>query len=288
MIYLIIAFIVVIILVCLELVREQKGYVIRHYQISSEKLSGNSEELKLVFLSDLHGHEYGKNNERLIKDIEEIAPAAILCGGDMVIGKENYCCDKVIDFIGKLTKIAPVYHANGNHEQRLRTDAEKYGDIYEKYKEALVKYGVIYMENETQIFEAKGKKIKITGVELPSYCYAHNGVKPIKEKDIENQVGKADTSCYNVLMAHHPAYVADYKEWGADLVLSGHLHGGVMRLPILGGVISPQMGLFPKYSGDHYKEEDVDIVVSKGLGTHTIHIRLFNPAELIVLHLNGR
>ena len=71
------------------------------------------------------------------------------------------------------------------------------------------------------------------------------------------------------------------------MILSGHLHGGIIRVPGLGGVISPQMGLFPKYSGSLYREEDTRIVVSKGLGTHTVNIRLFNPAELIVLHVRG-
>ena len=90
---------------------------------------------------------------------------------------------------------------------------------------------------------------------------------------------------YQILLAHNPAYVPVYKEWGADLILSGHLHGGVMRIPGIGGVIGPDFTIFPKYSGDIYREGDATIVVSKGLGVHSIPVRLFNPAELIVLEM---
>jgi predicted MPP superfamily phosphohydrolase len=79
----------------------------------------------------------------------------------------------------------------------------------------------------------------------------------------------------------------NYVEWGADLVLSGHLHGGIVRIPGLVGAISPSFEIFPKYSGDLYYEEDTAIVVSKGLGTHTINIRLFNSAEVVVIHLKS-
>ena len=86
-------------------------------------------------------------------------------------------------------------------------------------------------------------------------------------------------------MAHNPVYMEAYKKWGADLVLCGHLHGGIVRIPWLGGVISPQFRLFPKHSGELTKEGEQNMVVSKGLGTHTIKIRFLNMAEVIVLHI---
>ena len=79
----------------------------------------------------------------------------------------------------------------------------------------------------------------------------------------------------------------EYKKWGADLILSGHYHGGIVRIPGVTGVITPAFEIFPKYSGDFYREGDTNIVVSKGLGTHTVNVRFLNPAELIVLHLRG-
>ncbi|MFR8545685.1 MAG: metallophosphoesterase, partial [[Clostridium] scindens] len=110
--------------------------------------------------------------------------------------------------------------------------------------------------------------------------------RPMEEEEIESRVGTADSS-YQILLAHNPAYVAAYRKWGADLILSGHLHGGIVRIPGIGGVIAPDFTLFPKYSGDIYREEDATVVVSKGLGAHSVPIRLLNPAEMVVLVLNG-
>ena len=101
-------------------------------------------------------------------------------------------------------------------------------------------------------------------------------------------MGKKDSTNYQILLAHNPMYAETYLEWGADLILSGHLHGGIVRIPGLGGVVSPQFRLFPKYSGEHTEKNGKSVVVSKGLGTHTIKIRFLNPAEVVVLHLSGK
>ena len=277
----------IVVMMIIEMIREQFVFKVKHYEIKSQKLNRVEEEIRIMFLSDLHGHEYGKDNEVLLEKIQENKPDLILCGGDMIVGKEGYDCAGVTVFIKKLRKIAPVYCANGNHEERVRLNPDKYGDIYKPYKEELVKNGIVYLENDACEIEVNGAVLEITGMELPPECYGHTGLKKIKQEQITEKVGYADKEKYNILMAHHPAYMEHYKRWGADLTLSGHLHGGVVRIPGLGGVISPQMGLFPKYSGGHFKEDEMDIVVSRGLGTHTINIRLFNVAELIVLHLKG-
>ena len=101
-------------------------------------------------------------------------------------------------------------------------------------------------------------------------------------------LGKVDDTKYQVLLAHNPPYMQAYCKWGADLILSGHLHGGVVRLPGIGGVISPQFHLFPKYSGELTVEGETSIVVSKGVGTHTFKVRFLNPAEIVVLHIKGK
>lgn len=87
------------------------------------------------------------------------------------------------------------------------------------------------------------------------------------------------------MIAHNPEYFPAYAEWGADLVLSGHVHGGLMRLPFLGGVIAPSMKLFPKYDGGVFEEHGSTMILSRGLGTHTLPIRIFNPGELVVIRL---
>ena len=89
------------------------------------------------------------------------------------------------------------------------------------------------------------------------------------------------------MIAHNPIFANSYLDWGADLVLSGHLHGGVVRLPGIGGIITPDFTLFPKFSGELTKVNDASVVVSKGIGIHTIKVRLFNPAEVVVMHISG-
>ena len=284
---LIVILILIVIATVIEMIREQFVFKVRHYEIHSSKLNNVNDELKIVFISDLHGHEYGQNNCRLLQSISEIQPDLILSGGDMIVGKKDYDCTKVIRFVRELCKIAPVFCANGNHEERMKLFPEKYGNIYEPYKQELLKAGVTCIENESCVFNKNNISIVVTGVELPMECYAHRGLKKIKTEQITEKIGYADETKYNILLAHHPAYMEHYKEWGADLTLSGHLHGGVVRIPGLGGVVSPQMGLFPKYSGGYFSEGRMDFVVSRGLGTHTINVRLFNQAELIVLHVKG-
>ena len=104
---------------------------------------------------------------------------------------------------------------------------------------------------------------------------------------VEECLGKPEKEAFQILIAHNPVHFQAYRRWGADLVLSGHLHGGLVRIPGIGGVISPQFRIFPKYCGELTREKDSWIAVSKGLGSHTINIRLFNPAEVVVLHLKA-
>ena len=140
--------------------------------------------------------------------------------------------------------------------------------------------------NGSEEIPVNGMKLRLYGMELPFGCYKKGWkVCPLTTGEMEERIGSAETDAYCILMAHHPLYAETYWKWGADLVLSGHLHGGIARLPLLGGVISPQFRLFPRYSGDCYEKDGKYIVVSKGLGTHTINFRFWNPAELVVLDI---
>lgn len=104
---------------------------------------------------------------------------------------------------------------------------------------------------------------------------------------IEKLIGEADENSFEILIAHNPVYAEEYAKWGADIILSGHLHGGIVRIPFWRGVVSPQISLFPKYSGGNYQIGDSNLIVSRGLGMHTIKIRLFNEAEVVVLDIKG-
>lgn len=274
------------ILSILEIVRELHGFVVKDYTITTNKLNGLNGELRAVFLSDLHNKSYGKDNEELISAIKAARPDLILITGDMLVAKRHTKYDQALPLLTKLPEIAPVYMSNGNHEQRLKDEPEKYGDFSE-YKAQLLKAGIHLLENESEYINLYGARIKITGLELHESTYKKIGCPHLTKADMEACVGPADAQSYQVLLAHNPAFFEAYKNWGADLTLSGHLHGGVVRIPGWRGIITPQLRLFPKYSGEMTAEAERVIVVSRGLGTHTVHLRLFNQAEMIVLHFTG-
>ena len=274
----------------LEIYRELHHFRVTHYTIESQKFKGFSRDLNLIFLSDLHNRVYGEKNEPLLQAIRNEKPDLILIGGDMLVGKEDASYDIALDFTSQLPEIAPVLYATGNHEQRMREKPEIYQAAYADYRQQLKDRGVLFLENGSCRIEAGTVLLEISGVELPSASYKKLKKLPIQASDIaeylhKDSVSVTEDSVYRILLAHNPAYMNAYKGWGADLILSGHLHGGVMRLPGIGGVITPQAFLFPKYSGEMTKEGEQTIIVSHGLGTHTINIRLFNQPEVVSICL---
>ena len=274
----------------LEIYRELHHFRVTHYTIESQKFKGFSRDLNLIFLSDLHNRVYGEKNEPLLQAIRNEKPDLILIGGDMLVGKEDASYDIALDFTSQLPEIAPVLYATGNHEQRMREKPEIYQAAYADYRQQLKDRGVLFLENGSCRIEAGTVLLEISGVELPSASYKKLKKLPIQASDIaeylhKDRVSVTEDSVYRILLAHNPAYMNAYKGWGADLILSGHLHGGVMRLPGIGGVITPQAFLFPKYSGEMTKEGEQTIIVSRGLGTHTINIRLFNQPEVVSICL---
>lgn len=268
-------------LVFLEVIRELHCFQVTEYTVESEKLKNDGKEQRVIFLSDLHNHVYGKENEKLRKAIVDAKPDLILIGGDMLVGKKGRDYGPALKFVKSLTSICPVYYANGNHEQRMKEKPEEYDFLYKEYKKSLQKEGVCFLENQT----VKVKNVKITGLEIPLTGYRRLREGYVEEAEIVRRIGEKEGEEFQILLAHNPCYMELYKKWGADLILSGHLHGGVARIPGVLGVITPAFQLFPKYSGDIYREDGKAIIVSKGLGTHTVNIRFLNPAEVIVIHL---
>lgn len=283
---LIIMFVILLAAALIEIYRELHSFQVTRYIVASDKLS-EGERGRVIFLSDLHNHLYGEKNKNLLKAIEGEKPDYILIGGDMLVGKNGYTYDVAEEFVKSLAKMCPVYYANGNHEQRMKEQPDKYEQSYEKYKESLTASGIHFLENESVQISLDLAQVTISGLEIPRECYTHFRKTVMRGGVIEERIGKCSCDRYQILLAHNPSYMREYIEWGADLILSGHLHGGIVRIPGIAGVISPNLELFPKYSGDMYKEGKQTVIVSKGLGSHTIPVRLFNPAEIVVIDLEG-
>ncbi len=328
------------------MIADNHRFVIRRYEVSSDKTTG---EMTFAFLTDLHAKEYGKDNEKLLHAIDQCHPDAVLVGGDMIVAahgmadekaaeackeekakekspaackadtKKNRTADesaeewmeKPLSLLGRLAEKYPVYYVNGNHELKLYWHREFCGDAYAQLMTALEEAGVTSLHNRaiplnlpvSQISpipqslsqtDAFGKSsrcgIMLYGLELdyPFYKKFHRETLTVEE--IERLIGKPDPSKFTILITHNPRYFETYAAWGADLVLCGHVHGGIARLPFLGGVISPYITLFPKYSGGRYVLPKKDggesvMILSCGLGMHTLPVRFLNPAELSVITL---
>lgn len=277
----------VFIVYCLiEMIRELRDFRVTKYRICSQKLNGIKREKKIIFLSDLHNRMYGEENERLLESIRNQHPDLILIGGDMLVRKDGNFYDKTVHFLAKLPGICPVYCANGNHEQKLKELPDKYEQSYEEYKKALTASGIHMLENASETVKLDEVPVKLSGLEIPLGAYARFGKKELSLKEITDRIGEHGDD-YQMLLAHHPGYMKEYLAYGADLILGGHYHGCLVQLPGIGGVISTNFTLFPKYSGGIYQEGEQTAVVSRGLGTHSVPLRLWNWPELIVLELSG-
>lgn len=287
MIKIILIIVAVFIVYCLiEMIRELRDFRVTKYRICSQKLNGIKREKKIIFLSDLHNRMYGEENERLLESIRNQHPDLILIGGDMLVRKDGNSYDKTVHFLAKLPGICPVYCANGNHEQKLKELPDKYEQSYEEYKKALTASGIHMLENASETVKLDEVPVKLSGLEIPLGAYARFGKKELSLKEITDRIGEHGDD-YQILLAHHPGYMKEYLAYGADLILGGHYHGCVVQLPGIGGVISTNFTLFPKYSGGIYQEGEQTAVVSRGLGTHSVPLRLWNWPELIVLELSG-
>lgn len=250
------------------------------YQICSDKLKG---EHKWVVLADLHLWRYGRHNERLVQAIREESPEAIFAPGDLIVQTKPELFYVAEELMEQLTAIAPVYFSNGNHESRLEDPEHKNHASYQQLKMRMTELGVHILNNEREIVKAGEDELVILGLELPLPYYKKGVDTPLAPGELSRCLGQPDTSRYQILLAHTPKYVPEYFAWGADLSLSGHYHGGLVCIPGIGSVISPQFELFPKHSFGRFDEGGQTALVSRGMGTHTFHIRIFNRSELLVV-----
>ena len=241
---------------------------------------------KIIFLSDLHNRMYGKENERLLKSIKNQHPDLILIGGDMLVRKDGNSYDRTVRFLEKLPAICPVYCANGNHEQKLKELPDKYEQSYEGYKKALTVCGIHMLENASETVRLDEAPVRISGLEIPLRAYARFGKKDLPLKEITDRIGRTRRGISDPVCTSSRIYT------GISGIRSRPdpertLSRGCDASSGIGGVISPDFTLFPKYSGGIYREGTQTVVVSRGLGTHSVPVRLWNWPELIVLELSG-
>jgi hypothetical protein len=260
-------FILLIIFVLYAVAENRFMLSVRH-----EKLGGN---IRAVHISDLHKRHFGVNNQYLCRKIRMENPDIIIVSGDIVT---RDCTDfsVVESTLREMCGIADVYVIFGNHETDLTDDAKK------QFINAVKSSGAVLLRNETICIDIKNRRINLTGIELPHTVYKKDGgyrSLDILTKSGMNELVGTKPDGDTILLAHNPLFADVYAEWGADYTVSGHVHGGMIRIPFTGkGLLSPERKLFPKYTKGIYEIGDMKLLVSSGLGK----FRLFNPPEIVV------
>lgn len=273
MLYLIVFLVVMSLVVLCRSCYELTHFVIKRYKFERTDVFG---VVKILYVSDLHENCFGKENRRLVEAILKENPDCIIIGGDLIIGKEKKVkMDVGLKFLKKIEKICPVLYNFGNHETRICET-----DEFQHYLKEVEKLNVILLNNKGIHLNFGGTKIYFWGVELNKECYKKGeyivGENPFLES-------KQDE--IKVLIAHNPNFLKEYAKWKPDYVFSGHNHGGIVRLPVVNGVISTDKKLFPKYSYGIYQESQTTMILSGGAGAHTIKFRLFNESEIVVVQI---
>lgn len=248
-----------------------RGLTIRTYRISSEKLT-NAEPIRLVVLADLHSYPYGGTQQPLLAKINAQNPDAILMVGDM--GDDHEPIRGLVMLLEGIRGIAPSFYVSGNHEA--------WGN-YDEIIRVIRGYGVSVLKGQRETIELKGQTIQILGIDDPEYT-------PDQGYDeIFRPILGFDPNYYTILMAHRPEPFLTYSHYGFDLVLSGHTHGGQVRIPFFSnGLYAPNQGWNPPYVGGYYQHENTEMIVSRGLSYNPTLPRVFNPPEIVVVELTGK
>lgn len=261
-----------------------KNFEISEYTITTDKLKKGFAGFNFIVMSDLHSNAYKVDLDKVFDAICASSPDAVLMCGDMFTGKVKDDISCVMDFIQRIAKVYPVFFALGNHEYRMAMNPEVYGDKIWQIIEPLDEAGVAILSDETIVLEKDDERLALSGLEIDSVFYKRR--PPVMgEGLVKMHLGDADSNMFQLLMAHNPKYFPQYANWGADLVLSGHVHGGTVRLFGKKGVIGTDFRLFPKYCAGLYVEANSRMIVSRGLGTHTIKVRIGNKPELIMVKI---
>lgn len=257
---------------------ELTKFCVTTYQIHSNKIKKTA---VAAVISDLHGFSYGLGNEQLLEQVKNIKPQVILIPGDMLVSKDSKTYDTAYETLKELVKIAPVYYSYGNHESRLRDPERINHPKFLQYLNKLRALGVAILETETREISLGENRVMLSGLELELEFYEKGGIPPMEDSYMKEHLKMQKEELFQILLAHNPAYAEQYAAWGADITFCGHNHGGLIRIPGIGSLVSPQLTLFPKYDAGKFQIGRNCVIVSRGLGTHTFHVRIFNRAELI-------
>ena len=256
------------------------------YNIINSKIPKELSGYRMALFSDLHNAELEEHGREMIESIEAAAPDVVLMPGDAVNksmhdkeAKGGY--ENMLPLFAELSRKFPILYSNGNHEARFAKLNEDKG-YYAAMHKFLKSHGVTILNNRSLYF--RDRKLCFVGLDLPLDCYRKKH-ETVDAAFLTSLLGEPDPNAYTVLLAHTPEFFKAYMDWGADLIVSGHIHGGVIRLPVYGGILSPHRKLFPGYDYGSYKENGREMIVSSGVAGPSFPPRFNNPPEIVLLTL---
>ena len=249
--------------------------VLTRYGVADDEIPEAFDGFKIAQISDLHNAVFGEGNSKLLKILAGAEPDIIVITGDLIDSRHTDT-GAALSFVRAAAELAPVYYVTGNHELRM-----DFGSIEPELEAA----GAVLLRNRSVRIERGGEYIELAGIDDPSFLGADGSAESRAASELERL--SAD-GAYLVLLAHRPELIETYAEYGADLVLSGHAHGGQVRLPGIGGLYAPDQGIFPRYTSGLYRLGPTRMVVSRGVGNSCGVPRLLNrpEASTIVLRRN--
>jgi hypothetical protein len=252
--------------------------VIQTYSLESLKVAENT-NIRIVLIADLHDTVYGKNQATLIEMTRDANPDLIILAGDIIDDRISRTGTQLL--LSGIYDIAPIYYVTGNHEYMS-------GNI-QKIRDELTSFGVIILSDAYELIEVNGNEIVLAGIEDPykkrfeAPDYDQIEAMEIAFRELD------DMPNYKILIAHRPELIEIYRRYSFDLVLSGHTHGGQVRIPnILNGLYVPHQGFFPKYGGGIYNHAGITHIISRGLSVMPLLPRILNPPEFVIINIVSR
>ena len=245
---------------------------ISRYEVKSQKLPESFDGFKIVQLSDLHGAEFGEDGMGLVEKVEELEPDIIALTGDFVTDEGDLAA--VEKLAARLTELCPVYFVSGNHE---------FGSgLAVKVRNILERAGVKYLSNEYLTISRGEDEILLGGVEDP-LAYADM----LSPDELAQKMNDAAPDAFKILLGHRNYWMTEYPELPVDLIFCGHAHGGLIRIPGVGGLIGTDRRLFPDFDAGEYNNGRYTLIVSRGLGNSVPIPRVFNRPEIVCVELSS-
>ena len=250
------------------------------YSVALQNLGSS---VRVILLSDLHGKSFGRENSRLIAKIEEQTPDAIFLDGDMIDrSADSADVQELLRLIKRLHEIAPVYFASGNHElEYMQTDTSLLTQVAEA--------GAVVVNDSYVDVTIAGQPLRIGGTMGHAFYFGRSEEEFSSSPEYQFLKAFEDTDVPKICLAHMPdtfIFNGAYNLWNVDLILSGHTHGGLIRLPFIGGLYAPMQGWFPEYDQGYFRlGEHMQMVITSGLAGHGVIPRINNPPEIVVIDL---